>query len=626
MRFQLRLVAALWIASLVVVGTFGYFQFIDERQRLAGELDRRAALLSDGLKEVLEPALARSGSKPQIDRLIKKFSKPDQGLAVYDRVASQIAATPDVAKQLENPPPEVTWALTSGAVKTGFRVMSGKTMYVYADPILRDDKPAGALAVFLDASALKTAEWELWRITAIRFLVLAVVLALMALLVVRMSLTQPLAKMARWTKAVRRGHTIDPPELPDGSLFAPIMREVSVLAKNLLRARAAAEEEAALRFIGQTLWTEERLKQFAKIRLAERPLVVVSNREPVSHVWKDGAIQALTPASGLVTAMDPVMRACGGTWVAHGSGDADRDDRGCARPACASPPTTRATPCAASGSARGGARLLLRLRQRGPLAAVPHRPHPPDFPPGGLGAVPGGQPEVRRRRPRGDRRHRVAVVLVQDYHFALLPGLIKDARPDPRVAIFWHIPWPNSRSSAICPWQDELLDGLLGADLIGFHTQYHCNNFLDTVDRALEARIDWERFAVTRTAHYLVKPFPISVDPRRSSDDAACRRWRAPRAAAARGACGTSGPTCPRRRRRPAWTTPRASRALPRLERLPRAIHPEYREQLHVRADRGAEPDAHRALPGVPRRPRREAASRINCALPDGTVEADRLS
>ena len=114
---------------------------------------------------MLEPALARSGGHPQIDRLIKKFSKPDQGLAVYDRVAAQIAATPDVAKQLENPPPEVTWALTSGAVKTGFRVISGKTMYVYADPILRDDKPAGALAVFLDASDLQTAEWELLAVS-----------------------------------------------------------------------------------------------------------------------------------------------------------------------------------------------------------------------------------------------------------------------------------------------------------------------------------------------------------------------------------------------------------------------------------------------------------------------------
>jgi trehalose-6-phosphate synthase len=104
------------------------------------------------------------------------------------------------------------------------------------------------------------------------------------------------------------------------------------------------------------------------------------------------------------------------------------------------------------------------------------------------------------------------VVLVQDYHFALLPRLIKDARPDSRVAIFWHIPWPNPEAFGICPWQSELLDGLLGADLIGFHLQAHCNNFLDTVDRALESRIEREHFAVNRNGHSsLVRPFPISV-------------------------------------------------------------------------------------------------------------------
>jgi len=104
------------------------------------------------------------------------------------------------------------------------------------------------------------------------------------------------------------------------------------------------------------------------------------------------------------------------------------------------------------------------------------------------------------------------VVLVQDYHFALLPRLIKDARPDARVAIFWHIPWPNPEAFGICPWQSALLDGLLGADLIGFHLQAHCNNFLDTIDRALESRIEREHFAVNRNGNYtLVRPFPISV-------------------------------------------------------------------------------------------------------------------
>ena len=113
-----------------------------------------------------------------------------------------------------------------------------------------------------------------------------------------------------------------------------------------------------------------------------------------------------------------------------------------------------------------------------------------------------------------------ALLLVQDYHFALLPRMVKEARPDVRVAIFWHIPWPNPEAFGICPWQRELLDGLLGSDLVGFHTQAHCNNFLETVDGALESRIEWERFAVRRHDHVtLVRPFPISVDFRESQGE-----------------------------------------------------------------------------------------------------------
>jgi trehalose 6-phosphate synthase len=111
-------------------------------------------------------------------------------------------------------------------------------------------------------------------------------------------------------------------------------------------------------------------------------------------------------------------------------------------------------------------------------------------------------------------------LLVQDYHFALLPRMVKEVRPDARIAIFWHIPWPNPEAFGICPWQRELLDGLLGADLIGFHTQAHCNNFLETVDAVLESRIEWERFAVKRRDHLtFVQPFPISVDFRQAQHE-----------------------------------------------------------------------------------------------------------
>lgn len=107
-----------------------------------------------------------------------------------------------------------------------------------------------------------------------------------------------------------------------------------------------------------------------------------------------------------------------------------------------------------------------------------------------------------------------AVVFVQDYHFALLPRFVKEARPDVTVCQFWHIPWPNREAFRVCPWGQEILHGLLGHDLLSFHEQYHCHNFLDTVDRALESRVDYEHFAVWRGGRpTFVKPFPISIDP-----------------------------------------------------------------------------------------------------------------
>src|SRR3989344_1973980 len=104
------------------------------------------------------------------------------------------------------------------------------------------------------------------------------------------------------------------------------------------------------------------------------------------------------------------------------------------------------------------------------------------------------------------------MVLVQDYHFALLPQIIKRNRPDAEVGLFWHIPWPNAEVFSICPWRKEILLGMLGADMIGFHTQQYCNNFLETVSKEIEAIVDFEEFSITRENHTTyVKPFPISV-------------------------------------------------------------------------------------------------------------------
>ena len=277
----------------------------------------------------------------------------------------------------------------------------------------------------------------------------------------------------------------------------------------------AIAEEARLRLRGEAVWTEERLAQFARARLGDRPLVVVSNREPVSHVWRGRRVVPLTPASGVVTAMEPVMRACGGVWIAHGSGDADRevvDERAMVQ---LPPDAPRYALKRIWLSEEEEAGYYYGFANEGmwPLCHIVH-------------ARPIFRPEDWRQYAAVNAKFADAVlevigdtdnpaVLIQDYHFALLPRFIKEKRPDAHVAIFWHIPWPNPEAFGICPWQTEILDGMLGADLVGFHTQFHCNNFLETVDRVVEARIDWDHFSVARSQHVtLVKPFPISVAPR----------------------------------------------------------------------------------------------------------------
>jgi len=513
MRTAARLVGAIWLTGLVVIGGFTYFQVSEERRRLFDDMERRATGLGEGLKEAAEPALARAG-RPTLERLAAKFGREGQGVAFLDRVGTVQASTPDLGAAATQNLPDVMAALNSGETWRGLALAGGRSLYVYASPVLRDERNIGAVLVVLDARPLVDAQWRIWRNNGLRVLLLAVVLSVIALLFVRMSVVQPLASMARWTKALRRGAPASPLELSDSKLFGPMAREVSGLAKSLHQARAAAEEEAALRLAGETLWTEGRLKQFVKLRLGGSPLFVVSNREPLSHVWKDGRIHSERPASGLVTAMEPVMRACGGVWVAQGSGDADRETSDATGRLGLPMDDPRYTLRRVWLSKEEEAGYYFGFANEGlwPLCHLVHTR--PQF-----------RPEDWAHYTAVNEKFAAAIleeiadvdaplVLIQDYHFALLPALIKRERPDARVAIFWHIPWPNAESFGICPWQRELLLGMLGADLVGFHTQYYCNNFLETVERAIEARVEWEQFAVTRGQRTtLVKPFPISVAP-----------------------------------------------------------------------------------------------------------------
>jgi trehalose 6-phosphate synthase len=242
-------------------------------------------------------------------------------------------------------------------------------------------------------------------------------------------------------------------------------------------------------------------------------VVLLANREPYLHVRDErGRVKIQHPASGLVTALEPVMRACSGTWVAHGSGEADREavdehDRLRVPPGEESYVLRRVWLSEAEeqgyyyGFANEGLWPLCHIAHIAPIfrggdwrtyRAVNRR-----FAEAACEEADGEDP----------------IVLVQDYHYALAPQQIRERLPRATVLSFWHIPWPQSERFSICPWHEELLAGMLGSSIVGFHTQQHCNNFLDTVDRFLEARIDREEGAVWyRGQRTLVRAYPISIE------------------------------------------------------------------------------------------------------------------
>jgi trehalose 6-phosphate synthase len=307
-----------------------------------------------------------------------------------------------------------------------------------------------------------------------------------------------------WTTQLRRllAAPFQSREVATPRRFQPLLADVRDLVATL-----AAEEARA-----ESGWSAGRLRQVLRSQLGGEGVLVVANREPYVHQREGGDLRVLHPASGLVTALEPVMRACSGTWIAHGSGDADfevvdaRDH-------------LRVPPDAPSYELR---RLRLsREEEQGyyygfaneglwPLCHMVHT-----------------RPEFRSddwgHYQRVNRRFADAVaeeagvedpiVLVQDYHFALVPRYLRERLPRATILTFWHIPWPSQERFGICPWEGAVLDGLLGSSILGFHTQAHCANFLESVDRCLEARLDRERQSVVQGGREtLVRSYPISID------------------------------------------------------------------------------------------------------------------
>ena len=359
----------------------------------------------------------------------------------------------------------------------------------------------GRLLIVHDMSFIERRSEDSKKYIVYFFLAMGAVIALITVVIAEMSFRGWVSGI----KALIRERSLALTGTPSSRELSPIARDLETLVRDL-------ETERRMRDEAQITWTPEALRTILHEDLKGDEILIVSNREPYIHELRDGRIEVQRPASGLVTALEPVMRACSGTWIAHGSGNADRAVVDAHNRVAVPPekPAYRIRRVWLSAEEEAGYYYGFANEGLWPLCHIAHtRPvfRASDW---------SHYQEVNARFADAVLEEATTedpIVLVQDYHFALLPRLIRDRLPHATIIAFWHIPWPNPEAFGVCPWREQILDGLLGSSILGFHTQFHCNNFFETVNRFLEARVDRETFTIMFGGEATeVHRYPISIE------------------------------------------------------------------------------------------------------------------
>jgi trehalose 6-phosphate synthase len=513
MRINLALILSIIVGVGIVALAFTAFQISTERQNLNSELQSKTVRVAEDFYRTYFKKLEKNDSLDRneiTDSVINQYSFV--GVALYYNKDSIISFNDSARALLSHSPDFITRSVSADSSMGHMLKANKKRFYEYVRIIKRENKPSVGAVFYTDAGYIKNIIASIWLGNFIRWFLQALIISVGTILIIRWGVLTPINKVVEWIKAARFGNVEQLEKRAPISFLQPLYKEISGIAQAMQEAKAIAQEEAKLRTTAEAIWTPERLNEEMKQVLEDKMMVVVSNREPYMHVRAGKEIKCIVPASGMVTAMEPILKACGGLWIASGSGDADREtvDKNdkVQVPPYENKYTLRRVWLTKEqedhyyyGFANEGLWPLCHIAHTRPVFRIEDWEYYQQVNEMYANAV---LEEIKNQED--------PFILVQDYHFALLPKLIKSKRPDVKLAIFWHIPWPNPESFGICPWQRELLSGMLGADLIGFHTQYHCNNFLETVNNTLESRVIWENFSVKIGNQFtLVKPFPISI-------------------------------------------------------------------------------------------------------------------
>ncbi|MGO9931621.1 MAG: trehalose-6-phosphate synthase [Steroidobacteraceae bacterium] len=511
---MLRFVLPIALAACVVA--FFGLPYIERllAEWFRSDVELRAQLVMHSMDERITD-LVEHGTQAQLSNYLAKTTADERLLAI-------LVCRPDGSTiyQTERTPGTISCDAGSNAKPDATRIVqlpSGSVQISRFDFDAAEPTPFRVLMLhdlsFVDRRQ-RTARDFVLVFVGISMLLLALLIVLVAWLQLR-----------RWVKIligdIRGKRFLDDAKSPRSSM--PILSQVrQVLAE--------AEEKQRLEIDFHENWTPQALRQVVRDYLHSAQVIIVSNREPYIHNFdKQHRPVVQVPASGMVTALEPIMRACSGVWVAHGAGSADREtvdqyDHIRVPPGDPSYTLRRVWLTAEHeqgyyyGFSNEGLWPLCHLAYVRPaFRASDWRAYE---------EVNAKFAEVVAAEATTDS----PVVLIQDFHFAILPELLRAEIPKATIALFWHIPWPNAETFGVCPWKREVLLHMLSADILGFHTRYHCQNFLDAVDRFVECQIDHEHMTVTTQGHVCrVAPYPISIEwpPRwlqSQPDIATCRR------------------------------------------------------------------------------------------------------
>jgi trehalose 6-phosphate synthase len=520
MRLSLRFV----IPLLVALGVFAYAALpLADRLMLrwfSRDLDIRANFVANAVEDPVQD-LIKAGNRRRIQQFFTRITQDERLLAIgfCPLDGSEPIATPTFPKEVTCATLDRFASPNGGLLQTekGPVNVSVRPLAA-AQPEAVDSQSTaplvanlGRLVLVHDMSFIARRSRETREYLFLFFVGLGLTVAVITVFIAQLS-------WRGWVQGLRallRGERlIFPPGRTGVRQVGGPPAELRPVAKDLRALIEDLEADHRSRDEDQLVWTPDTLRQIQDRELRDQEVIVVSNREPYIHVRQDSEIEVRRPASGLVTALEPIMRACSGTWIAHGGGSADRDvvdaHNRVAVPPRPDQPAYQLRRVWLTPEEESGYYYGFSNEGLWPLCHIAHvRP---------IFRTSDWEEYVRVNRKFAQTVKQEAesddpIVLVQDYHLALLPRMIKESLPKATIISFWHIPWPNPEAFAICPWREELLDGLLGSDILGFHTQFHVNNFVDTVDRLLEARVDREMFAVTyRGKATTVRRYPISVE------------------------------------------------------------------------------------------------------------------